>query len=109
MNGETKVIRFKDEVIFSRFNRFRGEHFFRETYPSETISRVLISGGTSHMLGLADRIQSTFSYPTEVLDPFRNIDLGAKVDISKLASLGPALTVAVGLALRGFDQRLRSI
>src|SRR5215813_8311137 len=51
--------------------------FFRETYPSETISQVLISGGTSQMAGLADRIQATFSYPTEVLDPFKSISLGA--------------------------------
>lgn len=77
--------------------------FFRETYPSETISRVLICGGTAHMLGLAERIQSTFSYPTEVLDPFKAIRVGPKVDSYKVASLGPALAVAVGLALRGFD------
>src|SRR5262252_5313684 len=36
--------------------------FFRETYPSETISQVLISGGASKMVGLAERIQQTFSY-----------------------------------------------
>lgn len=78
--------------------------FFRETYPSETISQVLISGGTSHMIGLAERIQATFSYPTEVLDPFRSISIGPKVDTAKVANLGPALAVAVGLALRGFDQ-----
>lgn len=78
--------------------------FFRETYPSETISRVLISGGTSQMLGLAERMQATFSYPTEVFDPFRSIALGPKVDEAKVTSLGPALAVAVGLALRGFDQ-----
>jgi type IV pilus assembly protein PilM len=78
--------------------------FFRETYPTETISQVLISGGTSRMPGLADRIQSTFSYPTEVLDPFRSITIGPKIDGDKVASLGPALAVAVGLALRGFDQ-----
>ena len=78
--------------------------FFRETYPLETISQVLISGGTSHMLGLAERIQATFSYPTEVLDPFRSIAIGPKVDAAKVTSLGPALAVAVGLALRGFDQ-----
>jgi type IV pilus assembly protein PilM len=78
--------------------------FFRETYPSETITQVLISGGTSHMLGLAERIQATFSYPTEVLDPFRSISIGPKVDAAKVTSLGPALAVAVGLALRGFDQ-----
>jgi type IV pilus assembly protein PilM len=78
--------------------------FFRETYPSETISQVLISGGTAHMLGLADRIQATFSYPTQVLDPFKSISFGAKVDYRKATALGPALAVAVGLALRGFDQ-----
>jgi type IV pilus assembly protein PilM len=82
--------------------------FFRETYPSEAITQVLISGGTSRMPGLAERIQATFSYPTEVLDPFKAIGFGPKVDAAKVASLGPALAVAVGLALRGFDQcRLR--
>src|SRR6266516_1316209 len=41
--------------------------FFRETYPGETITQVFISGGTSHMPGLADRIEKTFDYPTQVL------------------------------------------
>jgi type IV pilus assembly protein PilM len=77
--------------------------FFHETYPSETISKVLISGGTSHMLGLAERIQATFSCPAEVLNPFKSITIGPKVDAAKVTSLGPALAVAVGLALRGFD------
>ena len=78
--------------------------FFRETYPSETIGQILISGGTSRMVGLAEKIQETFGYPTEVLDPFKSIAIGPKVDAQKVTSLGPALTVAVGLALRGFDQ-----
>jgi type IV pilus assembly protein PilM len=78
--------------------------FFRETYPSETISRVLICGGTSRMLGLAEHIQATFGYPTEILNPFKAITIGPKVDAATATSLGPALAVAVGLALRGFDQ-----
>jgi type IV pilus assembly protein PilM len=78
--------------------------FFRETYPSETIAKVLISGGTSHMQGLAEKIQETFGYPTEVMNPFKSISVGPKVDAAKVTSLGPALAVAVGLALRGFDQ-----
>ena len=57
--------------------------FFRETYPTETITRVLISGGTSHMFGLAERIQETFGYPTEVLNPFKSITVGPKVDARK--------------------------
>src|SRR5262252_5009792 len=78
--------------------------FFRETYPSETITQVLISGGASKMVGLAERIQTAFSYPTSVLDPFRSITLGPKVNAIRVTSLGPALAVAVGLALRGFKQ-----
>ncbi len=78
--------------------------FFKETYPSETINRIVISGGTSHLLGLPDKIQETFGYPTEVMDPFKSVAVGAKVDKAKIRSFGPALAVALGLALRGFDQ-----
>jgi type IV pilus assembly protein PilM len=78
--------------------------FFKETYPSESIARVLISGGTSRMSGLAEKIETTFGCPAEVLDPMKAIKLGSNVDAAKVASLGPALTVAVGLALRGVEQ-----
>jgi type IV pilus assembly protein PilM len=78
--------------------------FFKETYPAETITRVLISGGTSRTVGLAEKIETTFGYPTEVLNPMKAIGLGPKVDAAKIATLGPALAVAVGLALRGINQ-----
>ena len=78
--------------------------FFRETYPQETITRVLISGGTSRVPRLAQKIEESFGYPTEVMNPFKSITMGPKVDAAKVTSLGPALAVAVGLALRGFDQ-----
>lgn len=77
--------------------------FFRETYPLETIAQVLLSGGTSRIIGLAEKIEETFGFPTEVLDPFKSIAVGPKVDAAQVRSLGPALAVAVGLALRGFD------
>ncbi len=78
--------------------------FFRETYPSESVSQIFISGGTSHMQGLAEKIQETFNVPAEVLDPFRTITVSPKVSREKVTALGPSLAVAVGLALRGFDQ-----
>jgi type IV pilus assembly protein PilM len=77
--------------------------FFRETYPNETITRVYLSGGTSAITGLPEKIQEVFGYPTEVLDPFKSITVGPKVNAAKVKSLGPALVVAVGLALRGFE------
>jgi type IV pilus assembly protein PilM len=78
--------------------------FFKETYPTETISRVLISGGTARIDGVGEKIEETFGYPTEVLNPFKSITLGPKVDAARITSFGPALAVAVGLALRGFDK-----
>jgi len=78
--------------------------YFHQTYPDETITRILISGGTSQMTGLAKKIQESFACPTEVLDPFKSISIGPKVNAFKVTSLGPALAVAIGLALRGFDQ-----
>jgi type IV pilus assembly protein PilM len=78
--------------------------FFRETYPAESISQVVISGGAATMPGIAERIQETFGYPTEVMNPFRTISVSPKVDAGQVTSLGPALAVAVGLALRGFDR-----
>jgi type IV pilus assembly protein PilM len=78
--------------------------FFRETYPQEKIGRVYICGGTARTRGLADKIQETFDYPTEVLDPLKYVTPGPKVDAAKVTSLGPSLAVAIGLALRGFDQ-----
>src|SRR5436309_4491847 len=78
--------------------------FFRETYPSERITQILISGGTSRMFGLAEKIQQTFGYPTQILDPLKSIDIGPKIDVHKVTSLGPALTVAVVRAWRRFDQ-----
>ena len=78
--------------------------FFRETYPHEAISRVLICGGTARTQGLSEKIEQTFGYPTEVLDPLKYIKIGPKVNAGLVNSHGPALAVAVGLALRGFDQ-----
>jgi len=77
--------------------------FFKETYPNETISQVFLSGGTARTTGLANKIQETFGYSAEVLDPLKSITLGPRVSAAQVISLGPALTVAVGLALRGFD------
>jgi type IV pilus assembly protein PilM len=53
--------------------------FFRETYPNETIARVLICGGTSRTPGLAEKLQETLGYPTEVLNPLKHITIGPKV------------------------------
>jgi type IV pilus assembly protein PilM len=76
--------------------------FFKETFSEETISSIYLSGGTSRAAGLVERIQTAFGYPTEILDSLKSIGVNKKV--SGIDEFGPSLAVAVGLALRGFDQ-----
>jgi type IV pilus assembly protein PilM len=78
--------------------------FFRETYPTETITKVMISGGAARMPGLSEKIEEAFGHPTEILNPFKSITLGSDVDSNFAMTLGPSLAVAVGLALRGVEQ-----
>lgn len=77
--------------------------FFRETYPSEVISSVYLSGGTSSIPSVATKIQERFGYPTEVMNPFKSVEIGGKVKADQVHTRAPALAVAVGLALRGFE------
>lgn len=77
--------------------------FFKETYPMEQIGATYLGGGTSRIAGLAKKIEDRFGFPTEILDPFKAVEIGSKVDREKITSMGPSLAIAVGLALRGFD------
>lgn len=78
--------------------------FFHETYPSETITHVLLSGGSSRIEGLAAKLEATFGCPAEVLDPLKSLSFAPKVDSTALAMMGPSMTIAIGLALRGVDR-----
>ena len=72
--------------------------FYRATAPIEKLSRVVLSGGAYHAVGLVDLLASEFGAPVEVFDPFRRVSRpsrGVGADAT-----GPAYAVAVGLAMR---------
>jgi Tfp pilus assembly PilM family ATPase len=76
--------------------------FFRETYPGESIARIYLAGGAVRAPGLLERVSAAFGIPTEILDPLKAVRVGSGVGFD-VAETGPALAVAMGLALRGFD------
>lgn len=76
--------------------------FFKETYPQESISKIYLAGGAARATGLVERISAAFGMDTELLDPLRSVRVGKGAGFD-VAQVGPALTVAMGLALRGFD------
>jgi type IV pilus assembly protein PilM len=77
--------------------------FFKENYPEETISSIYLAGGTARTAGLTEKIQAAFGMEVEVMNPLNTVKVGAKAG-SGIHDLGPALAVAVGLAIRGFDE-----
>jgi type IV pilus assembly protein PilM len=78
--------------------------FFRETYPQESISQVWVSGGAARVAGLVEKIQKVFGYPAQIMNPFQSVTIGPKVNAGEVVEHGPSMAIAVGLAMRGFDQ-----
>ena len=78
--------------------------FFRATASGEHIERIFLAGGSSRVPGLVEALRQEFSLPVEVLNPFQRISPPADATENELLEQNPGqLAVAVGLALRSFD------
>ncbi len=80
--------------------------FYRATTDEDELSveKILISGGGSKLVGLAEDLSSRLELPVEVLDPFRQIKVDTrKFDPDYLSEIMPEMAVAVGLAIRGVE------
>ena len=78
--------------------------FFRQSATSDNIQQIYVAGGTARIEGLVDLLKEEFSVPVEIMNPFRKIVVGDKVDRGFVEENAPRLTIAVGLALRSFDE-----
>jgi type IV pilus assembly protein PilM len=78
--------------------------FFRATASGEHIERIYIAGGSSRVPGLVDALRQEFSMPVEILNPFQRIMPPLDSIENEILEQNPGqLAVAVGLALRSFD------
>ncbi len=79
--------------------------FFRATASGENIQRIYVAGGTARVPGLVELLREEFAMPVEELYPFRKVTINpAKHNEDQIRELAPRLAIAVGLALRSFDQ-----
>jgi type IV pilus assembly protein PilM len=78
--------------------------FFRATASGEHIERIYIAGGSSRVPGLVDALRQEFSMPVDILNPFQRIMPPLDSIENEILEQNPGqLAVAVGLALRSFD------
>ena len=81
--------------------------FFRATAPGEHIERIYLAGGSSRVPGLIEALRQEFSIPVELLNPFRRVvpsSVPAKEAALAEEQHAGQLAVAVGLALRSFEE-----
>ena len=95
MNNVTEIVAMEIQKTFD---------FYRATTEdNETVvQKILISGGGSKLVGLAQELSERLELPVEILNPFRNIKVDdKKFDPQYLSEIVPEMAVAVGLAVRG--------
>jgi type IV pilus assembly protein PilM len=79
--------------------------FFRATATGENIQKIVVAGGSARVPGLMDVLREEFGVPVEEMYPFRKIVIDpARHNEEQIRELAPRLAIAVGLALRSFDE-----
>ncbi len=78
--------------------------FFRATAAGEHIERIYLAGGSSKVPGLIEALRQEFSLPVEVLNPFQKIEAPVGPGSELVEQNAAQRAVAVGLALRSFEE-----
>jgi len=73
--------------------------YFASTAESERIGKIVLAGGCAQLPGLNDYLSSNWGIPVELARPFERIEVDPAY-AEEVTAAGPALAVAVGLALR---------
>src|SRR6202142_1500256 len=80
--------------------------FFRATATGESIQKIVVAGGSARVPGVMDVLREEFGVPVEEMYPFRKIVINpARHNEDQIRELAPRLAIAVGLALRSFDEQ----
>ncbi len=74
--------------------------FLSVTNQGLKLSKAWFTGGGSLTPGLIEKMANAFEIRTEVLNPFRKVSIGKKVNSSYLQQVSPFVSISLGLGLR---------
>jgi len=83
----------ESEKIFKNFQWKEGKE----------IDKIILSGGTAFLPGILEYFQDYFKKEIEIANPFSKIFYPPILE-KTLKEMGPSYAIAVGMALRGFEQ-----
>jgi len=67
------------------------------------VDRIILAGGVAGIRGIDTLVEERPGITTGVANPFTRMSLSPKVGSAALNRDAPAMMIAAGLALRGFD------
>jgi len=94
-----KILLPKAELILRKTKNVFNELYAKD---KEVPGKVILSGGGVAMPGLVEYFSQSLDIPIEVANPFIDIAIPPSLE-GILKNLGPSLTIAAGMALRGFN------
>ncbi|NDY96004.1 type IV pilus assembly protein PilM [Wenzhouxiangella limi] len=106
--GEAPPAGFEDEVLEPfRQNIIqqisRALQFYASSSDYMSLGTLYLTGGGALIPGLAEALGDEVGISTELGDPLKSMRLSPRINARQLDQVRPALTIATGLALRGFD------
>ena len=81
----------------------RSLQFFYSSSNYSEVDQLLLAGGVSAIQGLVAQVEDALGLPAEVANLLAGMEANSSINTSALANDGPAMMLAVGLALRGFE------
>lgn len=83
----------------------RALDFFYSTYPEDSITKIVLSGGGANIKEFRQLLASETSAEVEIINPFNKLDVGDNFDSSYLEKIAPQASICMGLALRRVDDK----
>jgi len=75
--------------------------YLKSSGDTERVDRILLSGGSARVPGLKEFLNTRHQVPVDVVNPLQKIDYDPSLfNGESVENVAPALTVAIGLALR---------
>jgi type IV pilus assembly protein PilM len=81
----------------------RSLQFFFSSSPYNGVDHIVLAGGCASIADIDELIAQKTGTETSIANPFANMALSNKVRPESLSNDAPAMMIACGLALRGFD------
>ena len=78
----------------------RSIEYYQSTGYMEEIHEIVLSGGGALIPGFSEMLAQSVGLEVRLAEPFRNINIPGKFDVTFLEEMGPIATVALGLAIR---------